>query len=83
MFTSIDINPTAIPLDFLKTVEFLPDGTATDDKKIWLQAWAEYTQTQVANGKLKIYDVPEFDPDTGQVPNEFIHSVYLKNRRPN
>ncbi len=74
---------TVIPADFLATVEFLPNGTATTSRKILLESWAEFAQQQVAMGKIKLYDIPEFDPDTGGVPNEFILQVYRKNRTVN
>lgn len=74
---------TVIPADFLDTVEFLPNGTATTSRKIWLESWAEFAHTQVVRGEIKLYDIPEFDPDTGNVPNDFIHQIYLKNRTVN
>jgi hypothetical protein len=72
---------TVIPADFLVNCEFLPDGSATTNQQLWLKSWAEVAQLQVAQGKIKLQDVAEYDPETGQVPNSFIKEVYLKNRK--
>jgi hypothetical protein len=69
--------------DFLANCEFLPDGTATVNQQEWLKSWAEVAQKQVLLGKIKLHEVKEYDPDTGQVPNAFIKEVYLKNRTVN
>lgn len=71
------------PPEYLMKVELLPDGTTTDKPDVWLQAWAEYTRSQVTKGRIKLHEVAEYNPDTGQVPNTFIHSVYMKNRKLN
>lgn len=76
-------DPTPITADFLANAEFLPDGTATVNQQIWLQAWAEFAQKQVLLGKIKLHEVEEYDADTGKVPNAFIKEVYLKNRTVN
>lgn len=72
-----------IPADFLAMVELLPDGTVTNKPDVWLAQWADFTRTQVTKGVIKLHEVPEYDPETGQVPNSFIHTVYLKNRKLN
>lgn len=69
-----------IPADMLARVEFLPDGTATTNEQLWLQTWAAFAMKQVLSGKIKLHEVQEYDPDTGQVPNSFIKEVYTKNR---
>lgn len=76
-------NITQIPADFLAKVEQLPDGRTTANQQEWLGAWALYAQKQVASGKIKLQDVAEYDPDTGQVPNKFIAELALKNRKLN
>ena len=75
--------PTVIPADLLANCELLPDGTATVNQQLWLKSWAEVAQLQVAQGKIKLYEVAEYDPETGQVPNTYIRDVYLKNRKLN
>ena len=73
---------TTIPADFLTKVEFLPDGTATDNQQLFIKSWAEFAQKQVAQGKIKLEDVADYDPETGQVPNTYIiKEVYMKNRK--
>ncbi len=76
--------PTAVvPNEYLMMVELLPDGRVTNKPDVWLAEWADFTRTQVTKGVIKLHEVPEYNPDTGQVPNSFIHSVYLKNRKLN
>ena len=70
-----------IPADLLSRVRFLPDGSATTNDQIFFQRWAEVVQLQIAQGKIKIYDVSEYNPDTGQVANSFIEQIYMKNRK--
>ena len=77
----VKTTPDPTPLDILANSELLPDGTATTNQQLWLQSWAEFAQKQVASGKIKLQDVKEYDPDTGQVPNTFIKEVYMKNRK--
>ena len=72
---------TPITPDLLKRIEFLPDGTATLDKQVWYTSWAEFAQAQVQRGIIKLHEVEEYDADTGHVPNTFIETVYVKNRR--
>lgn len=72
---------TPIAADFLANCELLPDGTATVNQQEWLSKWAEVAQKQVLTGKLKLHEVKEYDPDTGQVPNTFIKEFYLKSRK--
>lgn len=72
---------TIIPADFLAKTELLPDGRVTINPQEFFQSWAAFTQKQIQTGKLKIYDVEEYDPDTGQVPNTFIVKMYKENRR--
>lgn len=81
METKTEPKKTVIPADFLANVEFLPDGTATVNQQLWLKSWAEVAQLQVSQGKIKLHEVKEYDPDTGQVPNEFIKQFYLKQRK--
>lgn len=71
---------TEIPENFLSIVEFLPDGTATNDQKVWLKAWGEYASKQVLKGKIKLYDIEGFNEETGEVPNQFIRELYYKSR---
>lgn len=71
---------TEIPSNFLSIIEFLPDGSATNDHKEWLKAWGQYAHKQVLSGKLKLYDIEGFNDETGEVPNAFIKDLYLKNR---
>lgn len=71
---------TEIPEDFLSTVEFLPDGTATDDQKIWLKAWSEFATKEVGRGKIKLFDIEGFNDETGEVPTQFIKDLYFKHR---
>lgn len=72
---------TIIPADFLVNLKLLPDGKATADQGVWMQSWGVFLQQQVAKGKIKVYDIPEFDPETGQVPNTVIERIYLQNRK--
>lgn len=69
-----------IPEDFLKTVEFLPDGTATTDQKAFLKAWGEYAYSQVLLGKIKLFEIEGFNVETGEVPTQFILDLYVKTR---
>lgn len=64
---------------FLKCQQ-LPDGSTTANEQEWLSAWAAFAQKQVQQGKIKLHDVQEYDPDTGQVPNAFIKELALKHR---
>lgn len=73
----------AFPADYLLSVELLPDGSSTNKQDVWLQSWADFTRREVSSGRIKLHEVPEYDPETGQVPNTFIHSVYMKNRKLN
>jgi hypothetical protein len=70
-----------IPQDFLTKIEFLPDGSATNDQKVWLKAWGEFAQKEVMKGRIKLYDIDGFNDETGEVPNKFIYELYLKERR--
>ncbi len=70
-----------IAKDFLNTVEFLPDGTATDDQQIWLKAWGEVANKQMLSGQIKLWELPEFNPETGEVPIAFIRDIYIRERR--
>ena len=72
---------TPIPTDLLAKSELLPDGRVTTNAQEFLQAWAAFTQKQIMSGKLKIYDIEEYDPDTGMVPNSFIMKIYTENRK--
>lgn len=72
---------TEIPSNFLSIIEFLPDGTATNDQKVWLKAWGDYASKQVLQGKIKLYEIDGFNEATGEVPNTFIKDLYLKERR--
>ena len=72
---------TQIPENFLSLIEFLPDGTATNDQKVWLKAWSEYATKQLNQGKIKLYDIDGFNPETGEVPTQFIKELYFKSRR--
>lgn len=72
---------TDIPQDFLTKIEFLPDGTATNDQKVWLKAWGDFASKQVLSGKIKLYEIEGFNEETGEVPNEFIKNLYFKERR--
>ncbi len=74
---------TQIPEDLLGKLKQLPDGTATTNEQLWFQTWASWTQKQIASGKIKIYDVPEYDPETGMVPNAVIEQIAMKNRKLN
>jgi hypothetical protein len=71
-----------IQADFLYTVEFLPDGTATNDQQVWLKAWGEFASNQMLKGKINLWELNEFNPDTGEVPISFIRDIYIKERRP-
>lgn len=73
---------TEIPQDFLTKIEFLPDGTATNDHKVWLKAWGDFAHHEVLKGKIKLYDIEGFNEETGEVPNKFIYDLYVKLRRP-
>lgn len=79
----VESKVNTIPADFLSTVEFLPDGSATTDQQTWLKSWAEVAQLHVAQGKIKLHEVDVYDPDTDRVPNAFIKEVYFKNRTVN
>lgn len=72
---------TEIPADFLSKIEFLPDGSATNDQKVWLKAWGEFASKEVMKGKIKLYEIDGFNDETGEVPNKFIHELYVKERR--
>lgn len=72
---------TEIPLNFLNIIEFLPDGTATNDQAIWLKAWGDYASKKIVQGKIKLYEIDGFNEETGEVPNQFIQDLYVKNRR--
>ncbi len=71
------------PNDYLMKVELLPDGTVTNKPDVWLAQWADFTRREVSSGRIKLHEVPEYDPETGQVPNTFIQKVYLQNRKLN
>ena len=71
---------TEIPENFLHTVEFLPDGSATNDQKVWLKAWSEYASKQILKGKIKLFDVEGFNEETGEVPTAWIKDLYIKTR---
>jgi hypothetical protein len=75
------LTAASLPADFLANVELLPDGRPTVNKTVFFQAWAEVAQKQVAKGVIKLEDVKEYDPETGQVPNTFIYDFYLKQRK--
>lgn len=75
--------PSPTPAETLANSELLPDGTTTVNQQVWLKSWAEFAQLQVAKGKIKLYEVVEYDADTGQVPNTYIKEIYLKNRKLN
>lgn len=79
--TFINKGMTEIPQDFLTKIEFLPDGTATNDHKTWLKAWSEFATKQVQVGKIKLYDIEGFNDETGEVPTQFIRDLYFKTRR--
>lgn len=74
---------TPYPPDYLAKAELLPDGTVTVNPQTWIQSWADYTRSQVQKGCIKLHEVPEYDADTGAVPNSFIHTIYLKTRKLN
>lgn len=69
-----------IPENFLSTVEFLPDGSATNDQKVWLKAWSEYAAKQVVMGNIKLFEIEGFNEETGEVPTSFIFDLYMKKR---
>lgn len=79
METKSDESPALA--EMLANCELLPDGSTTANQQVWLQSWAEFAQKQVLTGKIKLHEVKEYDPDTGQVPNTFIKELYLKNRK--
>lgn len=72
---------TEIPSNFLNIIEFLPDGTATNDQKVWLKAWGDYAGKQILQGKIKLYEIDGYNEQTGEVPNTFIKELYEKERR--
>lgn len=72
---------TEIPSNFLSIIEFLPDGTATNDQKVWMKAWGEFASEEVQKGNLNLYDIDGFNEETGEVPNTFIYELYIKQRR--
>jgi len=67
--------------NFLYGVEFLPDGTPTDDQKVWLKAWGEYVGKMFIKGKINLYEVEGFNEETGEVPNTYIAKVYEETSR--
>jgi hypothetical protein len=71
---------TTIPADFLNSVEFLPDGRATNDSKLWLTEWSAFANKQVIQGRILLDEVDGFDFDTGQCPIKFIKEVYIRER---
>lgn len=71
---------TNIPEDFLDSIEFLPDGSATNDQKVWLKAWSEFATKQVLIGNIKLFEIEGFNDETGEVPTSFISDLYLKHR---
>jgi len=71
---------TEIPSNFLNIIEFLPDGTATNDQKVWLRAWGDYAGMQIRQGKIKLYEIEGFNEQTGEVPNTFLTTLYMKER---
>lgn len=71
---------TEIPSNFLSIIEFLPDGTATNDPKVWLKAWGEFATEEVIKGNINLYEIDGFNEETGEVPNKFIYELYLKQR---
>lgn len=78
--TFINNDMTEIPMDFLSKIEFLPDGTATNDQQVWLKAWSEFATKQVSKGKIKLYEIDGFNAETGEVPTQFIKDLYYKSR---
>lgn len=70
-----------IPENFLYGVEFLPDGTGTDNQAVWLKAWGEFIGKQFIRGKLNLFEVEGFNEDTGEVPNTFITKFYEEHRK--
>ena len=66
--------------DFLQHVEFLPDGTATNDLQIWVNGWAEFLQQQITSGKIDVNTIEGFDPDTGILSTAGIKKLYENNR---
>jgi len=72
---------TELPSNFLSIIEFLPDGTATNDQKVWLKAWGDFASKEVMKGHIKLYEIEGFNEQTGEVPNAFIKDLYIKNRR--
>ena len=70
-----------IPADFLQSVEFLPDGTATNDSKRWLKEWSAYANKMVILGKIQLHEIEGFDFETGQCPIQFIKELYIRERR--
>ena len=67
--------------NFLYGVEFLPDGTPTDDQKTWLSAWGQFIGKQFISGKLNLYTVEGYNEETGEVPNTFIQKFYEEHRK--
>lgn len=70
-----------IPENFLYGVEFMPDGTPTNDQATWLKAWGEFIGKQFVRGKINLFDVEGFNEETGEVPNTFIQTIYEQERR--
>lgn len=70
-----------VPSNFLASIEFLPDGTATSDQQLWLKEWCNFANIKVLKGEIQIHNVESFDAETGNVSIEFIKDIYMKHRR--
>lgn len=69
--------------NFLYGVEWLPDGTPTDDQKSWLEAWGKFVGKQFIRGKINLFEIDGFNEETGEVPNTFIQKIYEETRKSN